>query len=89
MLHHQYNLTEKDPTHTGKQGESVFSFPKKSATSLFIELLRIISAYGILLNVREVLRNAKAVKNEKQFAAKRGDKLLMELKIFFANLHHD
>lgn len=70
MLHHQYNLTEKDPTHTRKQGEPVFSFPKKSVTSFFIELLRIFCGYGIILNVRDVFRNAKSIKNEKQSAAK-------------------
>lgn len=63
QLHHQYSLTEKDPTHTRKLNKKIYMFPKKS-TSLFLkDLLKILFGYGVYLSLKDLFRNQSLNKN--------------------------
>jgi fatty acid desaturase len=59
QLHHQYSLTEKDPTHTRKSGVPVFAFPKKAPRSLAWELIKITLGYGVYLTICDLVRNRR------------------------------
>lgn len=59
QLHHQYSLTEKDPTHTRKSDVSIYNFPKKNSLSFIIELLQILCGYGVYLAISDLIRNRK------------------------------
>jgi fatty acid desaturase len=70
QLHHQYSLTEKDPTHTRKMGEDTFSFPKKNHTHLFFEILKISLGYGLYLTLKDLTRNHTYKKLSKPTSSK-------------------
>lgn len=59
QLHHQYSLTEKDPTHTRKIDVRIYNFPKKNSLSFIIELLQILCGYGVYLAISDLIRNRK------------------------------
>ncbi len=65
ILHHQYSLTEKDPTFTRKLGEPVFVFPKKTNGVFAWELVKIFFGYGIVLNLKDVTRNSQGQQKRK------------------------
>ena len=65
ILHHQFSLTERDPTFTRKRGEPAFVFPKKSSRFFIWELAKIFFGYGIILNLKDVARNSQGQSKSK------------------------
>lgn len=59
QLHHQYSLTDKDPTHTQKASIAIFDFPKKNSFSFILDLLKILFGYGVYLALADLRRNRK------------------------------
>ncbi len=66
-LHHQNNLTDRDPTFVRKIGRQIFVFPKKSGWHLFRDLLFIMFGYGVYLNLADLKRNREANMNYIKF----------------------
>lgn len=59
QLHHQYSLTDRDPTHTRKANIAIYEFPKKNSLSFVFDLLKILCGYGVYLTLADLKRNRK------------------------------
>lgn len=60
MAHHQFSLTEKDPTHARKNGIAIFEFPKQTTLNFLKQLIKITLGYGIYLSLSDLSRNQKS-----------------------------
>lgn len=67
QLHHQYSLTDKDPTHTRKENIAIYNFPKKNNWQLITQLLKIFLGYGVYLSISDLRRNRKNHPGKRNF----------------------